>query len=163
MKYVNFCLVVFFTLLLSAGSVEKKVPSVGYYPGEAMPNIVLTDLEGNTHTLKDYKGKKVVVSMWATYDAQSRANNVLLHNILEFSDKDVYFLSIAFDENVNLVKRTLNIDALNSKSNFCEVNGKDSKLYRELKLNRSFRNYLIDENGIIKAMNFTPQELKAVI
>ncbi len=163
MKYVNFCLVVIISLFTSAGSVKNDVPSVGYYPGEAIPDIVLTDLEGDSYNLSEFKGKKVVVNMWASYDAQSRADNVRLHNIIEMTDSDISFLSIAFDENINVIERTTAMDSLNKKSLFCEVSGSDSELYRELKLNRGFRNYLIDENGVITSMNFTPEELKAII
>jgi len=81
MKYVNFCLLVIISLALSAGSVKTEVPSTGYHPGETIPDIVLTDQEGNTRHLHDLKGKKVVVNFWAAYDASSRANNVMLHKL----------------------------------------------------------------------------------
>ena len=160
MKYVNFCLIVIMTFALSAGSVSHKIPSVGYYPGEMIPDIVLTDLEGNSYQLHDYRGKKVVVNFWASYDAQSRAANVQLHNILKVMDEDVVFLSISFDENKNVVERTMALDDLETESLFCELNGTGSKLYKEFKLDKGFRNYLIGENGVIAAMNMAPDDLK---
>ena len=62
MKYVNFCLVALFSLALSSGSVKDAAPSLGYYPGEIIPEIVLTDLEGDKYMLSDFKGNKVVVN-----------------------------------------------------------------------------------------------------
>ena len=41
---------------------------IGCYPGERIPNIVLHDIEGNILDLSKYKGKKVIVNFWATYD-----------------------------------------------------------------------------------------------
>ncbi len=163
MKYVNICLIVIITFALTAGTVNQKAPSVGYHPGETIPDIVLTDLEGNNYLLHDYKGKKVVVNFWASYDARSRAANVQLHNILKEMDEDVIFLSVSFDENQHVVERTLRLDDMETVSLFSEPNGTRSKLYKELKLNRGFRNYLIDENGIIAAMDVDPTDLKQLL
>ncbi len=163
MKYVKFCLAVVMIFALSASSVNTNTPSTGYHPGEMIPNIVLTDLEGNRHQLHDYKGKKVVVNFWASYDAQSRAANVRLHNILKTMDRDVTFLSVSFDENRNVVKRTLALDDMETVSLFCETSGMGSKLYKELNLDKGFRNYLIGENGVIAAMNMNPADLKEMI
>ncbi|HHU97450.1 MAG: TlpA disulfide reductase family protein [Bacteroidota bacterium] len=163
MKYVNICLIVIMTFALSAGTVNQKMPSVGYHPGETIPDIVLTDLEGNNYLLHDYKGKKVVVNFWASYDARSRAANVQLHNILKGMDEDVIFLSVSFDENQHVVERTLRLDDMETVSLFNEPNGTRSKLYKELKLDRGFRNYLIDENGVIAAMDVDPADLKQLL
>jgi thiol-disulfide isomerase/thioredoxin len=163
MKYVNFCLIAIFSLALSSGSVKDAAPSIGYYPGEIIPDIVLTDLGGDTYNLSDYKGKKVVVNFWASYDAQSRATNVLLHNYLKMNNADVAFLSVSFDENRDVIERTFEMDNLEIISQFCEVNGADSEIYNDFKLNRGFRNYLIDENGVITAMNFTSDDLSSIL
>ncbi len=163
MKYVNFCLIAIFSLALTSGSVKDPTPSIGYYPGEIIPNIVLTDLEGDTYKLSDYKGKKVVVNFWASYDAQSRANNVLLHNYLKMNNADVTFLSVSFDKNKDVIERTVAMDNLDSILQFCEIDGADSKLYYDLKLNRGFRNYLIDETGVIAVMNVTPEDLSRIL
>ncbi|WP_352422096.1 TlpA disulfide reductase family protein [Proteiniphilum sp.] len=163
MKYLSFCLVSVIAFVLSSGSVKPDLPSSGYYPGETIPDIVLTDSEGNWHNLHDYKGKKVVVNFWATYHAQSRANNVQLYNYLQSRDSDVAFVSVAFDENRNVVERTLMLDRLESKSQFYEISGTGSKTYKDFRLNEGFRNYLIDENGVIIAMNVTPEDLKTIL
>ncbi len=163
MKYVNFCLIVLFSLALSSVSIKDTTPSIGYYPGEMIPDITLTGLEGQMRSLSDYRGKKVVMNFWASYDAQSRASNVRLHNYLKIKDADIVFLSISFDENIHIVERTAAMDNLDAISQFCEVNGTDSELFNDFKLNRGFRNYLIDENGVIMAMNVTPEELSKIL
>jgi peroxiredoxin len=120
-------------------------------------------LEGNWRNLHDYKGKKVVVSFWATYHAQSRANNVQLYNYLQNRDSDVEFVSVVFDENRNVVEKTLMLDRLENMSQFYEISGTGSEIYKNFKLNERFRNYLIDENGVIIAMNITPEDLKTIL
>ena len=163
MKYVNFCLIALFSLALSSGSVKDAAPSLGYYPGEIIPEIVLTDLEGDKYMLSDFKGNKVVVNFWATYDAHSRATNIRLHNYLKMNSADVTFISIAFDENINVLDRTMVMDNLDTLSLFCDVNGTESDLFRDFKLSGGFRSYLIDENGVIMAMNVTPEELSIIL
>jgi peroxiredoxin len=159
MKYVNFCLGTILTLVLTSGSVKQTTPSVGYYPGETIPDIVLTGLNGDQVRLNEYKGRKVVVNFWASYDAQSRATNVKLYNYIKMNDIDVSFVSISLDENSNVAKRTWTMDNLETISQFCEIEGSASALYRDFKLNRGFRSYLIDEEGVIVAMNITPEDL----
>lgn len=149
--------------MLSSGSVKTVLPLTGYHPGETIPDFSLTDLEGNRHNLHDYKGKKIVVNFWATYHAQSRASNVQLCNYLQNSDSDVEFVSVAFDENRNVVERTLMLDRLENISQFYEISGTGSEIYKDLNLNEGFRNYLIDENGVIIAMNITPKDLKTIL
>lgn len=159
MKYVNFCLGTILTLLLTSGSVKQTTPSIGYYPGEMIPDIVLTGLNGDLVRLSDYKGRKVVVNFWASYDAQSRATNVSLYNYLKMNDINVSFVSISLDENISVAERTWAMDSLDTISQFCEIEGSASVLYRDFKLNRGFRSYLIDEKGVITAMNITPNDL----
>ena len=162
MKYVNFCLLAIISLVLSAVAVKKELPSTGYHPGETIPDIVLTNSEGTLQHLHEYKGKKVVVNFWAAYDAQSRAANVQLHNYLKMNHPEIEFLSISFDENRNVAEKTLAMDHLEHCAQFYEVNGTRSDLYKDFKLKRGFRNYLIDENGVIAAMNITATDLRAI-
>ena len=163
MKYVNFCLVALFSLALSSGSVKDATPSLGYYPGEIIPEIVFTDLEGDEYKLSEFKGNKVVVNFWATYDAHSRATNIQLHNYLKMNSADVTFISIAFDENINVLDRTMAMDNLDATSLFCDVKGTNSDLYRDFKLNSGFRSYLTDENGLILAMNISLEDLSIIL
>jgi thiol-disulfide isomerase/thioredoxin len=42
-------------------------PTKKSWYGKSAPNFSLKDLSGNTHSLNDYKGKKVLVVVWATW------------------------------------------------------------------------------------------------
>ena len=133
MKYVNFSLLALSFLLMS-GSIKTDKSSVGYYPGNQIPNIVLTGMEGQNIDINDYKGKKVVLNFWAAYDAHSRANNVRLSNFLKENNSNVEFLSISLDENTSVGNRTALLDKIDGKSHFSEVNGANSEIYKEFKL-----------------------------
>lgn len=162
MKYVNFGLWVLSFILMS-GSIKTEKTSTGYYPGNKIPNIVFTGTEGQTLDLSDYEGKKVVLNFWAAYDAHSRANNVRLNNILKENSSNVEFLSISFDENINVGKRTALLDKIDIKTQYCDTNGANSDVYKEFKLEKGFRSYIIDENGVIEAINPTDDRLKELL
>jgi len=163
MKYVNFCLVAIISLLLMSSSIKTEKTSTGYYPGEQIPNIVLNGWEGHRLDLSEYRGKKVVLNFWAAYDAQSRANNVQLYNYLKETEPDVTFLSISFDENKNVFERTALLDKIDLNSQFCDETGANSEIYKKFQLRKGFKNYLIDENGVILAIDLSIEKLKNLI
>lgn len=163
MKHVNFCLAAIVSLFFMSSSIKTEKIPTGYYPGEQIPNIVLSGLEGQHLDLSEYKGKKVVLSFWAAYDAQSRASNVQLYNYLKETAPDVTFLSISFDENRNVSERTALLDKIDLNSQFCDETGVNSAIYKEFRLRQGFKNYLIDETGVILAVGLSVEKLKELI
>lgn len=151
------------SLVLSSSKVDSTSLSLGYYPGEVLPNIELSNLNGNTLNLSELKGTKVLVNFWAAYDAQSRATNVRLYNYLKENYPEVKMLSISFDTNKSVFEKTITWDQIDENSQFCETAGVQSKIFKSFKLKKGFRNYLIDENGVITAINVTPAQLANVI
>jgi cytochrome oxidase Cu insertion factor (SCO1/SenC/PrrC family) len=163
MKYLNFCLVAIASLFLMSSSIQTEKPSTGYYPGEQIPNIVLDGWEGRRLDLSEYKGRKVVLSFWAAYDAQSRASNVSLYNYLKAVAPDVVFVSISFDVNRTVFERTALLDRIDLHAQFCDETGANSAIYKEFRLKNGFRNYLIDENGVILEIDLSVEKLKRLI
>jgi len=104
-----------------------------------------------------------LLNFWASYDAQSRAANVQLYNFLSRNNADVTFISVSFDENPNVLERTLAMDHLEMISCYRETNGTDSDLYQDLRFNKGFRSYLIDEQGVITAMNIDTGDLQELL
>ena len=163
MRYLNFCLVALASLFLMSTSIKTETPSSGYYPGEQIPNFVLNGLDGRHLDLNDYKGKKVILSFWVTYDAQSRAANVRLYNYLKKNHADIAILSISFDKNRNVFEKTVLLDEIDLSSQYCDAAGTDSEIYKNFQLNKGFKNYLLNENGVIMAMNVTPDKLEKLL
>ena len=163
MKYVKCYLLAVASLMMSSGSIKTGEPCIGYYPGERIPNIVLHETKGNILDLREYKGKKVIVNFWAAYDACSRALNIRMHNFVKENYPDIAYLSISFDENRNVFEKTIRWDQLEIESQFCDEKGPRSEIYKKFRLKKGFKNYLIDENGVIIDMNVTPEKLKVIL
>ena len=72
----------------------KNPANEGLGQGNAAPNFTLTTLEGKEVTLADYKGKKVVLNLWATWCAPCKAEMPHMQN---------YYEDMAEKENVEIL------------------------------------------------------------
>ena len=98
MKYAKW---IFVVLLISSltSFVEKDKPTGGLNVGDMAPDFKIQTMsaEQSQTELSDLKGKYVLLSFWASYDAQSRMQNVSLSNALR-SSHNVEMVSVSFDE-----------------------------------------------------------------
>ena len=60
-------LLLLFTLLVSCDALSME--TLKPYTGDELPAFELTDLDGETHRLADYRGKVLLVNFWATWCA----------------------------------------------------------------------------------------------
>ena len=83
MKYAKW---IFVVLLISSltSFVEKDKPTGGLNVGDMAPDFKIQTMsaEQSQTELSDLKGKYVLLSFWASYDAQSRMQNASLSNAL---------------------------------------------------------------------------------
>lgn len=128
-----------------------------------MPELKINNNEGNKLDLKYLRGVKVLVSFWAAYDADSHMKNVLLWNYLKKDKSPLVMISVAFDKNKAIFDKTLAVDGIDKTYQFQETRGSDSELYQKYQLGKGFKNYLIDENGVIMAMNLTPAKMDEIL
>ena len=64
--------------------------------GRKAPDFKLRDVDGKTYTLKDFRGKTLVIDFWATWCPDCRAETEALV-ALKKANPDVVFLGISFD------------------------------------------------------------------
>ena len=163
MKYAKW---IFVVLLISSltSFVEKDKPTGGLNVGDMAPDFKIQSMsaEQSQTDLSDLKGKYVLLSFWASYDAQSRMQNVSLSNALR-SSHNVEMVSISFDEYQSIFKETVRKDQIVTPTCFVETEGEDSRLFKKYRLNRGFTNYLLDGNGVIIAKNISAAELSAYV
>ena len=139
--------------------IEKiSVPGKGLAEGYLAPAITLEDFGP-----EQVKGKKLLVSFWAAYDASSRVSNALLASQAGKLPNDIQFVSIGFDADTTVFNETVKLDKLQESTHCYVRNGSSSGLYKTYKLKEGFGNYLINEEGVIIAKNLDPESLKKLI
>lgn len=162
MKYAKYFLIVSLVFIgLSSNTTEtSRLSSEGIYPGNLFPDIEnLENVSGTKLNLSDLRGKKVLVNLWAAYDASSHKDNVLLSNLIESKNYPVQMVSVSFDKNESVFKKTLAIDKIDLTNQFMANEKNYSDLFDLYQLKKGFKNYLIDEKGVIVAMNLSPKDL----
>lgn len=161
MKYLKYLLIVGVTFIsLSSHMSRTSRLSEGIYPGNLLPDIKnLENKSGTKIKLSDLRGQKVLVNFWAAYDANSRKNNVLFSNMIEKRDYPVQMVSVSFDKNESVFERTLVMDKIGEEYQFMVKKEDFTKMFDLYRLEGGFKNYLIDENGVIIGMNLSPEEL----
>lgn len=128
-----------------------------------MPELKINNETGNKLDLSYLRGVKILVNFWASYDAESHMENVLLWNMLQKEKYPIVMVSISFDKSKSVFEKTLYMDGISHNYQFVETNGADSKIYQQYQLEKGFKNYLIDEKGVIMAMDVKPSELNSLL
>ena len=158
---------IFVVLLISSltSFIAKDKPTGGLNPGDIAPEFSIQSEEENERlSLKNLKGKYVLLSFWASYDAQSRLHNTMLSNVLQSQNgRNLKMVSVSFDEYQSIFKETIRKDEIVEPICFVETKGDKSDLFRKYNLNRGFSNYLLDENGIIITKNISAAELSSYL
>ena len=166
MKYVKWIFVVLLIGSLTS-FVEKDKPTGGLNVGDIAPDFKIQSMFAGQPLaeLSDMKGKYVLLSFWASYDAHSRMQNASLSNVLRSASRNenVEMVSVSFDEYQSIFKETVRKDQIVTPTCFVETKGESSGLFKKYRLGRGFTNYLLDENGVIIAKNISAAELSAYL
>ena len=146
--------------------VEKDKPTGGLNVGDVAPDFKIESTSNGQPAFKlgNLKGKYVLLSFWASYDAQSRMQNASLSNALRSTARNnVKMVSVSFDEYQSIFEETIRKDQIVTPTCFVETKGEYSGLFKKYRLGRGFTNYLLDDNGVIIAKNISAAELSAYL
>ena len=166
MKYVKW---IFVVLLISSltSFVGKDKPTGGLSVGDIAPDFRIQSMsaEQPAQELADMQGRYVLLSFWASYDAQSRMQNASLSNVLRSVSQDnrVEMVSVSFDEYQSVFEETIRRDQIVTPICFVETAGESSDLFKKYRLGRGFTNYLLDGDGVIIAKNISATELSTYL
>ena len=161
MEYVTWIFVVLFISSLTS-FVEKDKPTSGLNVGDVAPSFKIdATFNGQQLDLQNLKGKYVLLSFWASYDAQSRMQNVSLNNALQNLSKDVKMVSVSFDDYQSVFSETIRKDKVQSSDCYLETKGEASSIFKKYNLDRGFKNYLLDDRGVIVAKNISASQLSS--
>lgn len=169
MKCVKWIFVVLLTSSLTS-FVEKDKNFSGLNVGDVAPEIdvknvlsnqtTVANIENDSFALSNLKGKYVVLSFWASYDAESRMQNIQLSNMLKANPSyNIEMVSISFDDYESIYKETVRKDQIVASNVFVDLEGTNSNTYKTYQLDQGFKSYLLDENGVIVAKNISIADL----
>ena len=147
--------------LISFSFVGKNTLTEGFTIGDKAPTFTICG-EKQLIDLKDLRGKYVLLSFWASYDALSRMQNATLNHAVAQAD-NVEMVSVSFDEYKSIFNETIKKDQISTSNCFVELAGVSSDLYQTYRLKRGFKNFLLDENGVIVAKDVTVSELSSYL
>lgn len=163
MRYVKW---IFVVLLISSltSFIHRDAPLSGLKVGDVAPNFKLNSMSDSAKakSLRDLRGKYVLVSFWASYDASSRLSNSLLSHELKKNhiSKDIIeMVSVSFDEYESVFKESIRKDKIKADYCFLETESESSELFNDYKLEQGMMNYLLDIDGVILAKNISTREL----
>ena len=142
-------------------SINCFSPTEGLTIGDKAPTFTICG-EKQLIDLKDLRGKYVLLSFWASYDALSRMQNATLNHAVAQAD-NVEMVSVSFDEYKSIFNETIKKDQISTSNCFVELAGVSSDLYQTYRLKRGFKNFLLDENGVIVAKDVTVSELSSYL
>ncbi len=97
-----------FISLLSVGCSQEQQPTDALTIGDPFPDLLLTDFSGRQSRLSEYRGKLLVVNLWATWCEPCRREMPNLQQLSDSLDGDRFaVIGIAGDDDVHVVREYL--------------------------------------------------------
>jgi peroxiredoxin len=118
-------------------------------PSESLPAVdfTLKDINGKTHTLSEYKGKRIFLNFWATWCPPCRAEMPSMQKIYDSWDKKEYvMLAVNINQKKDMVKKFVDEKGY-SFPVLLDPDGRVANTYRVRGIPTT---YFIGEDGMIR-------------
>jgi thiol-disulfide isomerase/thioredoxin len=142
----NFRLFFFVALFVLTG-ITQAADLKPYTGNAATPPLVLTDLQGKSHDLNDYKGQVVLVQFWATYCGPCRVEMPSMNKMMKKMG-DVPFAILAVDMGETEAEVKQFVDEV--KPEFTILMDPDGKSINDWRVFAAPSNFIIDPEGKIR-------------
>ena len=108
-------------------SQEKGLGKVSFLnKGERAPDFYLSDLNGKFHTLKEFHGKLIFISFWATWCSPCRKSIPKKNSaIREYENKKIEFINISFDKEKDNWRKSIKDHNISGLNLICNGNWED--------------------------------------
>ncbi len=155
---------------LKAWFSEFQETKVGANVGDIAPNIEMAGVDGKMMSLKDLRGKVVLIDFWASWCGPCRHENP---NVVEAYNKyksakfkegkGFEIFSVSLDAYKEAWVKAIDQDKLDWKYHVCDFKKWSNDAARLYKVNSIPTNVLIDANGVILAKNLRGMQLHTEI
>lgn len=120
-------------------------------PIEIAPDFKMKEVGGKDISLKDYRGFYIYITVWTTWDKNSREEIIAFNNLVKsYGDKNIIFINISIDKNDDYGKWS---ELVNEKNllgiQLFAGEGWKSNFVKDYKINNVSRAILIDPSGIV--------------
>ncbi len=137
-------------------------PSFEDWWGRPAPDFTLTDIEGKTHKLSDYRGKEVIVEIWRTWNPTCKLEVPHLKELRGAFDQDSLVILAVSNETPDVLKAFVTEQGIN----YAVLSSSGAMLAPFGKAEFSPTTFFVDREGRIKvaAVGVVPaSDAKAII
>ena len=129
-------------------------------PGMEAPQVDLQDVQGRKISLRDFRGKKLLIDFWASWCPDCRqASPKLVQLYKTYKNKGVEFLSISLDDNLDQWQKAIKKDQLTWSQALAKGAWK-SDAATTYALRWIPTSFLLDERGFIIARSIHVEDLE---
>jgi len=138
-----------------ANEPQMTGPSIG----SIAPDFTLTSIDNKSISLRDFRGKYVLIDFWASWCVPCRGENPnVVAAYKEFKDKNFTVLGVSLDSDKNKWQQAVTMDSL-LWQHVSELRGWESTVAMVYGVRSIPSNFLIDPSGKIIAMNLRGGDL----
>ncbi len=133
-------------------------------PGTEAPDFSLQSLDGKTVNLTDFRGKWVVMDIWASWCGDCRQDAPEIARIAEtFKSRGVVFLGVSMDTNKDSWQKAIDKYALNYTHVSELKTMRETAIYKLYKVNWIPSIYLIDPEGKVALSTVLSSKLEKTL
>jgi peroxiredoxin len=149
----------FYTTQQEKEEAAKKTPTeqnTGLKPGSKAPDFTLNTLDGTQTSLKDYRGKKIILNFWATWCPPCREEMPEMQKFYnDYKNKNVEILAVNLEYSETKPEKIKDFVHEYGLSFLIPLDEKNTigKQYRAVSIPTS---YFIDEEGLIQKIHIGP-------
>lgn len=132
-------------------------------PGEGTkaPEIISTNIKGETMKLSDLKGKVILIDFWASWCGPcKRELPYLVDAYNKYHDKGFEVFSVSLDQNKANWENAISAYGLKWPYHVSELKKFQAKAVQDYRVSGIPATFLIDENGVIIARNLIEHQLE---